>query len=353
MPKLNVVVDRVTRIDPSNRSLLKEGVHNQENIVVHFGGASALLDINDNRSAFWEKSLDELRQSNDPVYIETDPYTNIIQRVLFPRSVVVTSVASEPSGSFHEIELHISHGRHFLNIENPDYQQLLNTLTVAYQYRLPVLVTEELLGHEIIDVRIDSVPFTKGLVQEVKPPLGSSIDMPFSEAAVTLERAKELFTMVARQPYIPFNYPDDGCWARAHEMCRLIIASNILAQPRKIWIYGNLKVSTRNHPNCSVEWGWHVAPTLLVETGTTSEIYVIDPSLFTEPVTKVKWVNVQNDPNRALQDTDANVFYRNYNGDKVEYDSDYSQTQQILKYYKRELDNRVSIYGPPPYSNCP
>ena len=61
---------------------------------------------------------------------------------------------------------------------------------------------------------------------------------------------------------ISWLYPDDGCWGRAHEMCRLMI--NAGAHPRKVWIYGKLHTLTKNNPNCFVNWGWHVAPTLCV-----------------------------------------------------------------------------------------
>ena len=84
--------------------------------------------------------------------------------------------------------------------------------------------------------------------------------------AVAPQRARQLFDLVnsrlccpasAPAPCIPFLYPDDGCWARAHEMCRLMIAAG--AQPEKVWIYGTpppflpLKVSSQNKPNCLVQ----------------------------------------------------------------------------------------------------
>jgi hypothetical protein len=39
------------------------------------------------------------------------------------------------------------------------------------------------------------------------------------------------------------------------------------AQPKKVWIQGNLNVNSQNKPNCLVQWGWHVAPTLQVDIG--------------------------------------------------------------------------------------
>ena len=47
-------------------------------------------------------------------------------------------------------------------------------------------------------------------------------------------------------PCIPFRYPDDGCWARASEMCRLMIAMG--RSPGKVWIDGSLEVISSNKP---------------------------------------------------------------------------------------------------------
>src|SRR5215813_8678555 len=109
--------------------------------------------------------------------------------------------------------------------------------------------------------------------------------------SVTLARARELFNLVNSKvccpanpsvPCIPFLYPDDGCWGRAHEMCRLMIAAG--AEPRKIWIQGSLRVSSANKPDCVVNSGWPVAPILEVSSGAPAQTYVIDTTLFEEPV---------------------------------------------------------------------
>ena len=109
-------------------------------------------------------------------------------------------------------------------------------------------------------------------------------------------------------PCIPFLYPDDGCWARAHEMCRLMIVMG--HSPRKVWIQGNLCVSTKNKPNCVVWWGWHVAPTLCVRGPKffQTQTMVIDPSLFTTPVSKATWKGVQGDPNATLTNSEASDY---------------------------------------------
>jgi hypothetical protein len=150
-------------------------------------------------------------------------------------------------------------------------------------------------------------------------------------------------------PCIPFLYPDDGCWGRAHEMCRLMI--NMGRKPKKVWIQGNLNVPTRNNPTCHVGWGWHVAPTLCVRGPgfCKHKEMVIDPSLFTTPVSKSTWKGVQGDPDATLTDSAASIFYLWGNIT----DPTYVQTNQVLATYRLQLQNRAIQQGPPPYANCP
>ena len=150
-------------------------------------------------------------------------------------------------------------------------------------------------------------------------------------------------------PCIPFLYPDDGCWGRAHEMCRLMI--NMGLKPKKVWIQGSLHVATKNNPNCNVWWGWHVAPTLCVRGPgfCQTQDMVIDPSLFTTPVSKATWKGVQGDANATLTDSDASIFYLWNNST----DPTYVQTNQVLATYRLQLQNRAIQHGPPPYANCP
>lgn len=351
MAKPNVIVDWVKRLDlPSQPLVAAQGSGVPGQAVVHLTGGAALLDLNDPRAGVWEGILDELLQANEPVYLETDPNTNLITRLLYPHSVVVSGIAQTPVGNLHEVELEISQSLHYLNTTNPDYHQLLTALQAARQHGVAVLVTETLENHEIIDVRPSSLPFVRGPVGMMMLPAGPSFNFSVAASIVTPQRAEQMFSLVANQSYIPFKYPDDGCWGRAHEMCRLIIANDV--HPRKVWIYGRLIVSTRNNPQCAVRWGWHVAPTLLVDLGHLREINVIDPALFPSPVTQATWMGVQNDLHASIHDTDAAVFYRKLNG-QATYDPTYSQTQQVLARFRRELALRTAQYGPPPYANCP
>jgi hypothetical protein len=75
---------------------------------------------------------------------------------------------------------------------------------------------------------------------------------------------------------------------------------------------------------------------------------VIDPSLFTTPVTEATWKGVQGDPSATLTQAGAAHFWHG-GGD----DPTYSSTDYYLAYYRLQLQVRTSQVGAPPYANCP
>lgn len=357
MAKRNALIDGISSLTPPVKNTPGTLQKTSRFVSVSFlGGRSGFLDLREPRSVVWADVLDSLRQRGQPVYVEIDPATNIISELLCPHIVKVGAINTAAVGDDVEVELVISHARHYLRRSNPNFQKLLQTLQKAQEKQTTLLVTETLNTHEIIDVRPSPKLFTpKVPAAPPAPSMGPEL------APVSSSRANELFNMVnakiccpasAQAPCIPFLYPDDGCWGRAHEMCRLIIGAGV--QPTKVWIYGRLRVSTSNNPNCQVFWGWHVAPTLSVSTGSGNQVYVIDPSLFSGPVPQATWVSMQGDSSAAVEPSTAAVFYRSKGGGYLEYDdAAYTKTQGVLNNYRNQLKLRsVGSAGPPPYISC-
>ena len=113
---------------------------------------------------------------------------------------------------------------------------------------------------------------------------------------------------------------------------------------------GNLNVNSHNKPNCLVQWGWHVAPTLQVDINGSPQTYVIDPSLFNEPVPRATWKSVQGDPSATLTPSSADIFY--YWGSVT--DPTYSKTNAVLTTYRNMLKLRsAGSDGPPPVPELP
>lgn len=94
------------------------------------------------------------------------------------------------------------------------------------------------------------------------------------------------------QPCIPFKYAKDGCFARAHKM-RFIIEQRYGYCSEKVFSFGNLDVEASLSGNCCVGWWYHVAPLVRVNVNGLAMLYVIDPSMFTEPVPLLNWLYAQ------------------------------------------------------------
>jgi hypothetical protein len=184
--------------------------------------------------------------------------------------------------------------------------------------------------------------------------------MPGSKTnPLTLAQAEALFADMASHAYIPFNYPDDGCYARAHEMCRLMQAKGV--ECGKAWNYGNdfengtptLKVDTPRHPSGAVTWRYHVAPMVFVQDSAGNAArFVIDPSVSKGPIDAREWKDLQTDTKSRLEFSDASAYYKTpdalADGTKVatpyvEKDTDYSKTNKILTEKSAERDERMRL----------
>ena len=376
MPKENAVVSIVVRIEPPLERPPAEMLRAEPGLAIELEeGRRVRLDPDDARSPGFAQILDGLRSQRLPVYLEINPDTSAITRLLIPQVARVVGIRPFERDAL-AVELEPSHAVHVLRSDAPDRAELERLLLDAERAGTTVAVSET-DAHEIIDVRAYTPGLEGPFFPPPKPP--SPIQPPpvrprrpwpnlileplwrivcwlwWWLSCVSTAKAQQVFDamnatscppLTVPAPCIPFLYPDDGCWARAHEMCRLMI--NMGLKPRKVWIRGSLHVSTRNNPACSVRWGWHVAPTLCVRRCFFfTQRMVIDPSLFATPVSEATWKGVQGDPNATLADSDASDYYWGAT------DPNYAQTNHYLAYYRLQLQNRAIQHGPPPYANCP
>jgi hypothetical protein len=372
MPNPNAIVANVLRFEPPLDRSPAELLRDERGLSVELDGGRRLrLDPTDRRSAGFAQILDGLSKRRRPAYIEIDPATSAIVRLLIPHVTRVVGIRPIDKGML-GVELEFSHARHVLPSDAADFDQLEQQLREALRVGAPVVLTES-DAHEIIDVR-NFVPGPEGQAPPFpKLPPWKTRPWGLRELlliwrwpwwpwwwfrCISMARAQQVFDAMGATscnplnvppPCIPFLYPDDGCWARAHEMCRLMIDQGL--SPRKVWIQGGLYVSTKNSPDCGVWWQWHVAPTLCVRGPRwyQAQRMVIDPSLFTTPVSQATWKGVQGDPNATLTDSTAAIYY--LWGSVT--DPNYAQTNQYLADFRLQLQNRAIQFGPPPYANCP
>lgn len=110
-------------------------------------------------------------------------------------------------------------------------------------------------------------------------------------SSISMEQAQELFREIAARPEIPFRYPQEGCNARAHAMCRIMDDRGVISG--KIFAHGKLSVTTDRSPLGYVTWDYHVATTVKVRKNGQEELMVFDPALFNRPVTVAEWSAIQ------------------------------------------------------------
>ena len=221
MPNQNALVARVNSVSPSRETPGAAGeAAAPERIIVSFEGERTAILPPGKRAAVWREMLDFTRRSGVPAYVETDPETTVITRVLIPMRARVVAVEPSAGGDL-EVKFIESQAGHRLLQSNPDFHDMLNALEAGRAGGTAVLVTSTRDEHEIIDVR--DAPPSPGPVDDFEDPPPS---------VVTETQATQLFNDMAGTtcdpftvppPCIPFLYPDDGCYARAHEM--------ILAKP--------------------------------------------------------------------------------------------------------------------------
>lgn len=127
----------------------------------------------------------------------------------------------------------------------------------------------------------------------------------------TTAQAQQLFTEMAGLQFlttrgelapVPYHYPPDGCYARAHLMMQRLTelgyaSEKVFAISRTQGGGAGLHVPTPYGPDTAgqpaVDWWYHVAPIIQVQQadGTTQQM-VIDPSMTSGPVTISQWTGM-------------------------------------------------------------
>jgi hypothetical protein len=108
-----------------------------------------------------------------------------------------------------------------------------------------------------------------------------------------------VFAEMAAAGDLALRYPADGCYARTHLIVQRLRDRGLA--PLKVWAFAAsagdpLWTETLDHPDERVQWGYHVAPLLVVRepTGGLQEM-VFDPVLFDRPVPVPEWLSALHD----------------------------------------------------------
>ena len=177
------------------------------------------------------------------------------------------------------------------------------------------------------------------------PPTSPVVSCP--KGALTEQEAKLWFDEFKCRENIPWDYPQDCCYNRAHIMARELEAVGV--DVGKVWNYapaptvGNpLRVVTPYDPAGYVEWRYHVAPTVPVvnSRGDISRM-VIDPSITNAPITPDQWKGLQGQPHSKLVATNAAPYFRQANG-KVHPPPTDSDVVRIFDEHRLNRDDKRS-----------
>lgn len=95
---------------------------------------------------------------------------------------------------------------------------------------------------------------------------------------------------IAKNPEIPFGYIHDGCYARAHVMCKDLKERGINRAKIFVMAEGGERLQAQNKHMQST-WWYHVAPFTFCETPEGKvEPRVLDPGFSDKPMTPDAWI---------------------------------------------------------------
>src|SRR2546425_7410260 len=136
MPNPNAIVSRIARIERDQITLE--------------GDRRVRLDPESPRTRGLRPILEGLSTQRVPAYLEIDPATSTITRLLIPH--VTRAVDVQPSADGLDVELEMSHARHVLSRGAPDFAELERQLRESMRSGRLIIVTED-DAHNIIDIR--------------------------------------------------------------------------------------------------------------------------------------------------------------------------------------------------------
>ncbi|GAA5526498.1 WXG100 family type VII secretion target [Herpetosiphon gulosus] len=133
------------------------------------------------------------------------------------------------------------------------------------------------------------------------------------DGSVSYADATLIFDDMTNEPDIPFQFPYDGCYARAYLMGNRMVERYAFNQEHisKVFIFDTALGDGLNELRIDqqfqydgfepVEWDYHVAPSIMVRDAQGNlQPMIIDPSLFDHPVTIEEWKQSMNFPNATI-----------------------------------------------------
>lgn len=249
-----------------------------------------------------------------------DEQTTAITPLPTDRLYSVANVFYTEDGSKAEVWFYESPMVFEFSANAPNAAATFETLKNAKENKLPVNVRMAVMTGNRVDVAYPSTTEQRTSYSAAVSKRETAVSVPspeeISQGRVALvgvvpnvATLNTIFNKVRDQgclaagPYtygqcVPYQFVADGCYARAHKM-RQIIESFYGYTSYKVFNYacngaGTLSVkATLWGNNCCVKWWYHVASYVYVQSGSSQVAYLLDPAMFTGPVSIGTWVAAQ------------------------------------------------------------
>lgn len=311
-----------------------------------------ILDFKFDSSQDIAAAFEEMKQINMPIGVYKTETCDV-----FVGSFLRQVKSVEPiTGGYSVVFVNLQSIEHFLSKKNPDLEGILKRLEDSKQNKVEYWITS-LDEWGALPVVLQAIP--------AMPPVECDLNyvptqfMESNARPIPPGNADDLFNFLnsysvtpasaSLDGLIPFRFVSEGCRERAHRSAELLLDVKRI-ESIKVWAFVAdsskpfISIPTDQHPNCKVEWQFHVASAVLTHAG----YFVLDPSTCASAVPLADWYCQLNNGNTLLYATSRIVFDTSVNQCKLRSDPECKSSKFRLKIFGINLVLLWSIYGSSP-----
>jgi len=234
-----------------------------------------------------------------------------------------------------------------LKVGTEEGRHFLTAIQNAKKAMVPIEVYVFPKTTEIAGVKPASSEAVKAFKSSIQPIVKTKESLPVIPNMATLNALFAELQILN----VPWAYKADGCYARAHKMRQHLLAKGW--ESGKLFLHGQLAADAGT---CCAYWGYHVAPLVRVRNGANIELMVLDPSLFSAPVSQGTWeakcksTTCSSTVWGSSSLYHGSVYYVNATGTYGTYDHTYSKTNCTIAEYTGRTGCNPGAY---PQPTCP
>jgi hypothetical protein len=294
-------------------SLPKSG-GNWQAVSVSGHSAPLYYRTNDESGASLGFDLEQSRRLKYPIYVETA--VGQLRRVRIPRIGRVVGLRRRADGT---LRVELSSNAQMLTVAPtaPDAARITQVCQISLDEHRGVVIVNDGRSGAILDADLAVGP---SIAWVPPPPVRQPGTLIESLPAATRPQIEEVFAdlwkktcdlsltkdQIVGSECIAYNAPNGWCHVLAEATCRHLDSLHI--QSQKAWLFGNLRLRTRNSPNCYFDCYWHVAAAVRVSEGSGWRAYVIDPIACDSPLTYDAWLSLFGNQVSARAWTDESTY---------------------------------------------